>query len=39
VAMWGRITDLASSVTGVQGRDAQQVGTLLCVAILLVARA
>jgi len=26
-AMWGRLTGLASSVTGLQGHDAQQVGT------------
>ena len=25
--MWGRLTGLASSVTGLQGQDAQQVGT------------
>jgi len=24
--MWGRLTELASSVTGLQGQDAQQVG-------------
>ena len=40
--MWGRLTGLASSVTGLQGHDAQQVGTFytchLYVLLLFISR-